>query len=62
MTATEYPRLAVAFITWLIYAVIQDLEIGVAENNSEVQLNVECLIRAFKKAPLHADYIYSTML
>lgn len=47
---------------WLIYAVIRDFESGVEEDSSEVQLNVECLIHAFKKDSLHADYICSKML
>lgn len=53
---------AVAFITWLIYAVVQAFEIGVAGNSFEVQLNVKCLPHAFKKAPLHADYVYPEIL
>lgn len=53
---------AVAFITWLIYAVVQAFEMGVAESSFEVQLNVKCLPHAFKKAPLHADYGYPEIL
>lgn len=59
---TNKQKNAVAFITWLIYAVVQAFEMGVAENSFEVQLNVKCLPHAFKKAPLHADYGYPEIL